>query len=349
MTLSKGIQVVITSRTEIAAYFNLSGYRVGSLKPLVVETIRKQFTGDEWNDIKDSAALYKLLSNPMMVTIYKEICPVITRYRKIGFLDWALPIENVSDLLHDYFVAQIAVLLLRSGRNGPHVISAAQIVFELLPAIAYEFESRNTLNATNEMFRKPTDKLKDVRWLVEENIRPYNNAYCNFILNVAPNRAGLMDDNAVEALRQIGQIWQNEGPTQPIPECDAPITLCNIAKGCPTEYSWSYDYGIGDFANDDNFSSAWESHPTVDEPWWEVDLRGKKTISLVTIVEGTKGCLQTYRLECKQGKQWYTLFEGTAPECRVKQHRFAPIKAEKVRITVTRHQGKVALSEVGVY
>ena len=154
MTLSKGIQVVITSRSEIAAYFNLSGYKVGSLKPLVVETIRKQFTGDEWNDIKDSAALHKLLSNPMMVTIYKEICPVITRYRKIGFLDWALPIENVSDLLHDYFVAQIAVLLLRSGRNGPHVISAAQIVFELLPAIAYEFESRNTLNATNEMFRK---------------------------------------------------------------------------------------------------------------------------------------------------------------------------------------------------
>ena len=154
MTLSKGIQVVITSRTEIAAYFNLSGYRVGSLKPLVVETIRKQFTDDEWNDIKDSAALYKLLSNPMMVTIYKEICPVITRYRKIGFLDWALPIENVSNLLHDYFVAQIAVLLLRTGRNGPHVISAAQIVFELLPAIAYEFESRNKLNATNEMFRQ---------------------------------------------------------------------------------------------------------------------------------------------------------------------------------------------------
>ncbi|MCR5850934.1 MAG: alpha-L-fucosidase [Bacteroidaceae bacterium] len=195
----------------------------------------------------------------------------------------------------------------------------------------------------------PTDQLKDVKWLVEENIRPYNNAYCNFILNVAPNREGLMDDNAVEALRQIGRLWQNEGPTQPIPECDAPITLCNIAKGRPTEYSWSDDYGIGDFANDDDFGSAWTSHPSVSEPWWEVDLQGKKTISLVTIVEGKKGSMQAYRLEYKQGKRWQTLFEGTAPECRVKQHRFAPVKAEKVRITITRHQGKLALAEVGVY
>jgi len=195
----------------------------------------------------------------------------------------------------------------------------------------------------------PTDQLKDVRWLVEENIRPYNEAYCNFILNVAPNREGRMDDNAVEALRQIGQLWKNEGLTKPVPECDAPIILCNIAKGCPTEYSWSDDYAIGDFANDDDFGSCWWPHPTIEEPWWEVDLKGRKSISLVTIVEKTKGCLQAYRLEYKQGNRWQTLFEGDAPECRVKQHRFPPVKAEKVRITITRHEGKVALAEVGVY
>jgi alpha-L-fucosidase len=195
----------------------------------------------------------------------------------------------------------------------------------------------------------PTDQLKDVRWLVEENIRPYNNAYCNFILNVAPNRAGLMDDNALDALRQIGRLWHNEGPTQPVPDCEAPIVGKNIAKHRPTEYSWSNDYGIGDFANDDDFSSAWTSHPSVGEPWWKVDLGGRKSISLVTIVEETQGSMQTYRLEYKQGNSWQTLFEGTAPECRVKQHRFPPVKAEKVRIVITRHRGKLALSEVGVY
>ena len=158
-----------------------------------------------------------------------------------------------------------------------------------------------------------------------------------------------MDNNAIEALRKIGEIWKNEGPTKPIPDCEAPITQRNIAKGRPTEYSWSYDYGIGDFANDDDFSSAWTSHSTVNEPWWEVDLKGKKRISLVTIVEEKKGSMEEYRLEYKKGRRWHTLFEGTAPECRVKQHRFAPVRAKKVRITITHHQGKLALSEVGVY
>lgn len=195
----------------------------------------------------------------------------------------------------------------------------------------------------------PTDQLKDVRWLVEENIRPYNDAYCNFILNVAPNREGLMDDNAVEALRQIGQLWHHEGPTKPIPDCEAPIIQHNIAKGCPTEYSWSYDYGIGDFANNDNFSDSWTSHPTVKEPWWEVDLKGEKSISLVTIVEEQKGSMLAYKLMYMHGKRWHPLFDGTAPECRVKQHRFAPVKAEKVRIIVTRHQGTVKIAEFGVY
>lgn len=195
----------------------------------------------------------------------------------------------------------------------------------------------------------PTDQLKDVQRLVDENIRPYNEAYCNFILNVAPNRDGLMDNNAIEALRQIGKLWQHEGPTKPIPDCDAPITQKNIAKGCPAEYCWSYDYAIGDFANDDNFGTAWIPYPSIEGPWWEVDLQGKKRISLVTIVEEKTGSIQSYRLEYKKGRRWHILFDGTAPECRVKQHRFAPVKAEKVRITVTRHQGKLALAEMGIY
>lgn len=195
----------------------------------------------------------------------------------------------------------------------------------------------------------PTDKLKDVRWLVEENIRPYNEAYCNFMLNVAPNRDGLMDDNAVEALRQIGQLWQHAGPTKPIPTCEPPIIRRNLAKYCPTEFSWSAGIGIGDFACDDDFVSAWTSAPSVKEPWFEVDLQGKKQISLVTILEERKGSMQAYRLEYKRGKNWYTIFEGQAPDCRLKQHHFDPVGAEKVRVTILRHQGKLAIAELGVY
>lgn len=195
----------------------------------------------------------------------------------------------------------------------------------------------------------PTDKLKDVEWLVNENIVPYNKAYCNFILNVAPNRAGLMDDNAVEALHRIGKLWKHEGPTQPIPECETPIIQHNMAKHRPTEYSWSYDYGIGDFANDDDFTYAWTSHPLVDNPWWEVTLDRERAFDRIVFLEETAGVIQEYKLEAYVGGEWKLLFEGKADSCRCKQHHIPATKADKVRITVTKHKGTVKIAEFGVY
>lgn len=57
----------------------------------------------------------------------------------------------------------------------------------------------------------PTDQLKSPQTLVNEMIIPYGKAHCNFILNVAPNRDGLMDRNTIEALQEIGRLWENDG------------------------------------------------------------------------------------------------------------------------------------------
>ena len=195
----------------------------------------------------------------------------------------------------------------------------------------------------------PTDELKDVEWLVNENVVPYNNAYCNFILNVAPDRDGLMDANAVEALHRIGKMWKHGGPTQPIPECETPIIQHNMAKHKPTEYSWSYDYGLGDFANDDDFTYAWTSHPLVKTPWWEVSLERERPFNRIVILEEKAGVIQEYKLEALYNGKWTTLFNGKADPCRCKQHLLPPTKAEKVRITVTKHEGTVKIAEFGVY
>lgn len=195
----------------------------------------------------------------------------------------------------------------------------------------------------------PTDELKDVEWLVNENVVPYNNAYCNFILNVAPNRNGLMDDNALAALQKIGAMWNNAGATQSLPTYEPPIIKHNMAKHRPTEYSWSYDYGIGDFACDDDFGTSWTSHPSVETPWWEVSLDSSRAFDLITILEETAGVIKEYRLEAGKNGKWTTLFAGEADPCRVKQHHLPATKADRVRITVTRHEGTVKIAEFGVY
>lgn len=196
----------------------------------------------------------------------------------------------------------------------------------------------------------PTDKMKPAEEMINDNVIPYNKAYCNFILNVAPNRDGLMDDNALEELRKMGKMWKNDGRVAELPECDAPITEQNIAKNKPSESSWSYDYGIMDFANDDDFVSAWTSNPRVETPWWSVELGDGKTIDMVTITEEEGGVMKEYTLEYRSGGTWKTLFSGKAKtQSRVKIHRFAPVKADAVRVTVTRHDGTVKIAELGVY
>lgn len=196
----------------------------------------------------------------------------------------------------------------------------------------------------------PTDKMKPAEEMINQNVIPYNKAYCNFILNVAPNRDGLMDDNALEELRKMGKMWKNDGRVAELPECDAPITERNIAKNRPAESSWSYDYGIMDFANDDDFVSAWTSNPRVNTPWWSVDLGDGKTIDMVTITEEKGGVMREYTLEYRSGGAWKTLFSGEAKTLsRVKIHRFAPVKADAVKVTVTRHDGTVKIAELGVY
>jgi alpha-L-fucosidase len=54
----------------------------------------------------------------------------------------------------------------------------------------------------------PTDPVKDPVKLVNETLIPLNKVDCNFILNVAPNRDGLIDENALVALKNNWQYME---------------------------------------------------------------------------------------------------------------------------------------------
>lgn len=154
LNLLQGIQVVITSRSDFTARYSMSGYRLGELRPLQDKQIESLFSSEEWSYIKDSVTLHRLLTNPMMVTMYKEICPIIAQFSHEEFLEWTLPIKNATDLLHNYYVAQIAVVMQRASADGGKTILTAQCVSDILPALGYAFEVSHSLNISNGDFRK---------------------------------------------------------------------------------------------------------------------------------------------------------------------------------------------------
>lgn len=196
----------------------------------------------------------------------------------------------------------------------------------------------------------PADTLLDARQFVENTLVPYNQAHCSFVLNAAPNRDGLIDANALRVLREIGRLWK-PAPHIALPECEAPVVQRNVARHKPSFSTWSDDMMIMDLANDDDFHSAWRSSPAVQQPQWEVDLQQDFRIDMVVLTEPQNGRVQEYRIEgLAPDGSWQTLFEGSAPtQSRVKIHRFSPVYASRVRVSILRSDGAPAIAELGVY
>jgi len=191
----------------------------------------------------------------------------------------------------------------------------------------------------------PATAVKDPQMLVDSDIVPYNKIYDNFILNVAPNREGLIDDNALAALAEIGRLWTNDAPAVVLPPTEAPIISSNIAKHQQAKSSWSDDMNIMDFGNDDNFRTAWQSNPAVKEPWYEVDLEREKSFNMIVV---TGDNIDSYRLEYRSNGVWKPLLSGDKPG-RVKLHRFATVWGDGVRVLIDRFAEPPAIAELGVY
>ena len=193
----------------------------------------------------------------------------------------------------------------------------------------------------------PADSVKNPDMLVNNYIIPFNKVDCNFILNVAPNRDGLIDDNTLTALKTIGKIWKNNGPAPKLPTIDAPIISSNLAKNQPSNSSWSDDMNIMDFANDDDFTTSWISNPTVKSPWYEIDFDKDKGFNTIVIAE-QKPNITNYRLEYCINGVWKTLFDGENGK-KIKVHRFDRVWGNKVRISIAKADHQVSIAEFQVY
>ncbi|MDO4161023.1 MAG: metallophosphoesterase, partial [Prevotellaceae bacterium] len=146
LNMLKGLRVVVTSRSNFTSRYSMPGYRNTKLKPLDDAQICRYFKATEWAKIKGTRALHQLLGNPMMVTVYKEICSVADEFMDIEFLDWIFPVKNSTDLFHNYYVAQMALMMKRSGTDGDRMLLTQMCIRDILPAIAYEYECKRRLN-----------------------------------------------------------------------------------------------------------------------------------------------------------------------------------------------------------
>jgi alpha-L-fucosidase len=194
----------------------------------------------------------------------------------------------------------------------------------------------------------PTTPVKNVTELVNKFIMPYNGAYCNFILNVAPNKNGLIDDNAVTALKEIGSIYKKSSHSTKIPKHSAPIISSNIAKNVKSNSSWSDDMNIMDFANDDNFRSSWSSNPTVKAPWYELTFEKAVPCNMIVLTSGNSSAA-SYSFQYFANGKWYDIKATNEGEKKVSIFRFKRIWSEKIKVVINQVEGAPAIAEFGVF
>jgi len=151
LNLLKGIQVIISSRSDFTPRYSMSGYRVATLEQLTDDQVKSVI---DWDEVAETPTLLHLLRNPMMLTMYKEVSPIIDEHKDIEFLTWKTPIQNATDLLYNYYVSQIAVLMNQEGKTGEQIQKAARAIFYVLPAIAYQLESNYRFNIKNKNLRE---------------------------------------------------------------------------------------------------------------------------------------------------------------------------------------------------
>ncbi len=177
IALFNGIQILIASRVDFTTRYTLNNYSKANISALSDEALRTFFTQDECDEIKNSKNLNRLLRNPMLVTIYKEICSVIYEFKDIEFLDWRTPVESATDLFYDYYLAQLALMMRRQGITGDKMLFAKICINQILPALAYSFETTYSINKTNADFRPILSAAVDGLIVNEESLSALREHY----------------------------------------------------------------------------------------------------------------------------------------------------------------------------
>jgi alpha-L-fucosidase len=199
----------------------------------------------------------------------------------------------------------------------------------------------------------PTAVLADPRAIVEEWLVPFNANRCNLILNVAPNRDGRFDDNAMTRLSQIGALWSNPGPVPRL----APsvlITTPNLARDQAAWASSSAETSGPDLAFDDSAKTFWEAESADTNATIEVTLPRPQPINTVAIVSPVETGERTaaaparmrYSVEAEVEGQWKTIVDAHTLD-RIALHRVARVTATRVRLILSGRT--IRVGEVGVY
>lgn len=181
-------------------------------------------------------------------------------------------------------------------------------------------------------------KLKAVSDVADE-LQFSNSHYTNYLLNVSPNNKGLLDENVMKRLEEIGQSVHV--PTERIlslPEYQ-PVNLRVSVKASSQQEGYEAAH-----VTDASLHTNWKFTPTDPEPWVELDYGQPETFNQVICGEFYKD-IRKFKIEAYVDNRWKEIASGET--MGVNFHAaFSDVTARKFRLTILEYNKVPLLSEI---
>lgn len=182
------------------------------------------------------------------------------------------------------------------------------------------------------------DSLKSTNSIIQE-LNFANSHCCNYLLNAAPNNEGLMDDNVVERLREVGKVVKLPKDIKKLPYIH-PVHQNVLVKAS----SQSSEMFKPDNVIDANLFTRWQFAVNDSERWIELDFGKPETFNTVVCGELDEN-VKRFKIEaCIKGK-WVEIVKGDKMTCNFKAS-FKEIKAQKYRLTILEYEKEPLIAEI---
>lgn len=364
-------------RDVVAEY--VKAFRSQGLKPCLYFSMWDRHNGIENGGTKQEEFVMNQLTE--LLTNYGEIPLII-----FDGWNWKMGHKAISyQRIYDH-VKKLQPNCLISEHNGNSVLQTDIIYYEgpkgVYPLGNNIYASQMALTLTNGWFWHPSSpkNVKSVNFTLDKLQRVVP-LYCNYMINIGPNRDGLFDEEVVAHLKAIGKLWkpsQRQALPQQLPVPRSYLEIKNITSSAGKAFiepegpaktgspisallnqntaSVTID-GVSDLVGDRGgfaaFQTYWKFAPEK-ERYLILDLGTEKTFSkfyyLPTQLKGYSGIITQYQLFVSTDNQNFR--EITNDSWRkttdLKITSFPAVSARYVKLQILTSVEDATISEVGV-
>lgn len=218
----------------------------------------------------------------------------------------------------------IEKLLETGNENGSHWIPA-EVDVSIRPGWFY--------HAKEDSLVKSAEKLFDI----------YLSSVgrgSTLLLNIPPDKRGLIHENDVQALKDWRALVDNEFKTN----------LAAGAKADASSFRGNTDLYNASMVTDGNKETYWTTDDEVASGSVEIDLDGEKTVKYVLLQEYIKlgQRVKQFNVEAWKNNRWEKISDATTIGYK-RILKFDPVSTDKIRVNITESKACPLISNIAIY